>query len=179
MKKIILTSVCVATLALGACSGIKEELGLTRNSPDEFTVVKRAPLTLPPEYNLRPPGSVDSTMASGRTAGAARAAVFGETTAGTSNYDNAEDAFLAKAGATDTNPEIRSVIERENGYISVENRSTVEKLLRREGRPDEAVVVDPVKEKERLDSNSQAGVPLNSGDVPVIENKQTTLEKIF
>ena len=50
MKKLLLPSICSVVLLLGACSGVKEELGLTRNSPDEFTVVKRAPLTLPPEW---------------------------------------------------------------------------------------------------------------------------------
>src|SRR3546814_3783949 len=42
-------------LAVSACGGFRENLGLTKQSPDEFRVVSRAPLTLPPDYNLRPP----------------------------------------------------------------------------------------------------------------------------
>ena len=38
-----------AALTLSACAGAKEELGLTRSAPDEFAVVKRAPLEMPPE----------------------------------------------------------------------------------------------------------------------------------
>src|SRR3546814_8005136 len=42
-------------LAVSACGGFRDSLGLTKQSPDEFRVVSRAPLTLPPDYNLRPP----------------------------------------------------------------------------------------------------------------------------
>src|SRR5579885_1352537 len=41
--------------SLGACSGVKKSLGIEKTPPDEFTVVARAPLELPPDYTLRPP----------------------------------------------------------------------------------------------------------------------------
>ncbi len=41
---------------LVACSGsVQQKLGLERRVPDEFQVVRRAPLTLPPDFTLRPP----------------------------------------------------------------------------------------------------------------------------
>ncbi|MDX1974602.1 MAG: DUF3035 domain-containing protein [Rickettsiales bacterium] len=44
---------------LSACSGgtVKETLGIDRKPPDEFRVVTRPPLSVPPEFNLRPPAS--------------------------------------------------------------------------------------------------------------------------
>lgn len=46
----------VALLALSACGGdVRESLGLTRESPDEFVVVSRPPLAVPPEFKLIPP----------------------------------------------------------------------------------------------------------------------------
>src|SRR3984885_6148931 len=44
-------------LLLGGCSGdtLSRTFGLTRDAPDEFTVTTRAPLSMPPDYNLRPP----------------------------------------------------------------------------------------------------------------------------
>lgn len=42
-------------LVLAACSGVtKEDLGLSRRSPDETQVEQRAPLSLPPEFGVRP-----------------------------------------------------------------------------------------------------------------------------
>ena len=40
---------------LAGCQNTKEMLGLTKRSPDEFQVVSRAPLSMPPDYSLRPP----------------------------------------------------------------------------------------------------------------------------
>lgn len=45
----------VAAGLLAGCSEARQAMGLGKRAPDEFTVVKRAPLSLPPEYALRPP----------------------------------------------------------------------------------------------------------------------------
>ena len=44
-------------ILLAGCSGDKltRTFGLTRDAPDEYTVTTRAPLSMPPDYNLRPP----------------------------------------------------------------------------------------------------------------------------
>ncbi len=42
-------------LAAAGCSGAKEALGLVQDPPDEFRVVSRAPLAIPPDFTLRPP----------------------------------------------------------------------------------------------------------------------------
>src|SRR5882672_3746842 len=45
-----------AMLALSGCGGgVRQALGMTKHSPDEFLTVTHAPLTLPPDYTLRPP----------------------------------------------------------------------------------------------------------------------------
>ena len=52
----LLAVACVcATLMLPGCTGFRQALGMDRVGPDEFAVESRAPLTLPPEFDLRPP----------------------------------------------------------------------------------------------------------------------------
>lgn len=46
-----------AISACGGASGIKETLGIGSRSPDEFRVVSRPPLSVPPQFNLRPPSA--------------------------------------------------------------------------------------------------------------------------
>ena len=47
---------CVFSLALlGGCSSIKQMFGMDPQGPDEFAVESRAPLTVPPDFALRPP----------------------------------------------------------------------------------------------------------------------------
>ena len=42
---------------LAACSlqAARQTLGIEKQSPDEYLVVERAPLSLPPNFDLRPP----------------------------------------------------------------------------------------------------------------------------
>lgn len=56
MKATILLIALSAAL-LSACSGsdVRSTLGLNRSAPDEFKVVSRPPLSVPPEFNLLPP----------------------------------------------------------------------------------------------------------------------------
>jgi DUF3035 family protein len=44
-----------ASLLLPGCTGLERAVGMERVSPDEFAVESRAPLTIPPEFDLRPP----------------------------------------------------------------------------------------------------------------------------
>ncbi|MCH1556317.1 MAG: DUF3035 domain-containing protein, partial [Pseudomonadales bacterium] len=54
--RVTLVLLTLAALTLSACGdSTKRALGLSRTSPDEFSVVPRAPLSQPPDFNLRPP----------------------------------------------------------------------------------------------------------------------------
>ncbi|MGH7029966.1 MAG: DUF3035 domain-containing protein [Stellaceae bacterium] len=48
--------ICLAGAALlSGCTDVKQMIGMDQPMPDEFAVESRAPLTVPPEFNLRPP----------------------------------------------------------------------------------------------------------------------------
>jgi DUF3035 family protein len=42
-------------LLLQGCTDLKRSIGLEKTSPDEFAVESRAPLEMPPDFDLRPP----------------------------------------------------------------------------------------------------------------------------
>jgi hypothetical protein len=44
-----------AIVLLAGCSDLKQAIGMDPVGPDEFAVESRAPLTIPPEFDLRPP----------------------------------------------------------------------------------------------------------------------------
>lgn len=183
--RIALPALALLALSLAGCSSVKRELGVGRNSPDEFAVVKRAPLTLPPDYALRPPSSDHAPPATEVTQ-QARSALMGERQPVLVKTGAAESAFLQKAGAQNANPDIRSTINRDNGYIALQNRTVAEKLIfwgdgdktgNLETAP--ASIVDAKAEAARLKQNQADGKAANDGKVPVIEKQKSTLEKIF
>jgi hypothetical protein len=53
----------VAIAALAGCGSFSSMLGLERHVPDETQVVVRPALTLPPDYDLLPPGTTTPVSA--------------------------------------------------------------------------------------------------------------------
>jgi hypothetical protein len=51
----LLAGAGLSLLVLPGCSDLRLALGMERVGPDEFAVESRAPLLIPPDFNLRPP----------------------------------------------------------------------------------------------------------------------------
>ena len=50
------SALCLAgPLLIAGCTDLKKTIGLEPTLPDEFAVESRAPLTIPPDFELRPP----------------------------------------------------------------------------------------------------------------------------
>lgn len=79
----------LALSSLTACGGssVKETLGIGYKAPDEFRVVSRPPLSVPPQFNLRPPatGAYSPTVASADKQ--ARSIVTGKDYADDNNFE--------------------------------------------------------------------------------------------
>ena len=189
LKQSNLTFLAIAILivVLSACTSVKKELGIARNSPDEFTVIKRAPLTLPPEYNLKPPVDkndvANEDVLKSKASNVAKQAIIGKSVE-KQQINEADDLLLSKMGANDADPNIRAQIDKDNGYILLKNQTLIEKLTSKDDvelniNEIPASRVDPKAEAARIKKNMEENKPLNEGDVPVIEKKLGTLDKLF
>ena len=109
MKTSILTVLTGSVLALGLSACASSNDGARQGVPDEFRVVKKAPLTVPPEYSLRPPelGTVRPPEVSQTNQD--RIVAFG-TDIGVDASD-IERMLIARAGAIAVSPTIRQTID--------------------------------------------------------------------
>jgi len=57
MKKIL--NLFILLILLTSCENIEKGLGLRKDVPNEFLIEKRNPLTMPPNFDLLPPDSVN------------------------------------------------------------------------------------------------------------------------
>lgn len=147
-----LLAVSLCTLTLAGCSNAKESLGLTRSAPDEFAVVKRAPLEMPPDYGLRPPVPGAPRPQEQAVGEQARETIFGrDQGARKAAPANGESALLQEAGAYQTDPNIRHVVDRESGIEDDSKKPVVERLfgIKRPGSKDPNLI-DPKEEAARL-----------------------------
>ena len=184
-----------AVLVLSACDdSTKRSLGLSRTSPDEFAVLKRAPLSQPPDYNLRPPrpGAERPGVASPREQ--ARQSVFrGDATeerSPTSRNDGpavqaapqgevnrlsaGESAFLSRAGADNIEPNIRSKVDREYAVLREADSNFVQRLLDYQADIDD--VLDAPAEARRLRENQALGRPKSLRAPAIFANQKTIVD---
>ncbi|MCM2343678.1 MAG: DUF3035 domain-containing protein [Alphaproteobacteria bacterium] len=143
----------LAAASLTACSNAKESLGLARSAPDEFAVVKRAPLEMPPDYSLRPPRPGAPRPQEQAVGEQARETVFGGTSAARKAAPaSGESALLQQAGATQADPNIRTVVDRETAQMAPEEKPVAERLLgiKLGKNKSDGSVIDPKEEAARL-----------------------------
>ncbi len=57
MKKII--NLFALIFLLSSCENVQKGLGIKKDAPDEFLIEKRNPLTMPPNFDLLPPDSIN------------------------------------------------------------------------------------------------------------------------
>lgn len=182
----LLAAALALSASLGACTNVKKSLGIAKAPPDEFTVVSRAPLEVPPDYTLRPP-RVGALRPQDQTpTQMARETVFrvGDKAvpapAAQGGQSAGEVAFLKEAGAENVNPNIRQIVNQENTGLLASDRSFIDRLIFWHKPPPPGTVVDPQKEAARLRENAALGKPVTAGETPIIERKKKALlEGIF
>ena len=81
----------VLTAGLSACSDFRRAIGEGKSAPDEFQVVVRAPLSLPPGFGDSPEDIMKSSRTSGVTAQASTANLLGSQTVEGSEFTSLFD----------------------------------------------------------------------------------------
>ncbi len=127
VKPITLLAVLAAATAASGCQSMQQALGTTRNAPDEFRVVTQAPLTLPPDYNLRPPRPGEPRPQELAPGEEARAALFGQDVGQAAS--EGERTLVSNAGAGAADPHIRDTIDFESQGIVRRNEGFVNRLI--------------------------------------------------
>ena len=184
-KKISVCLVGLAAMVTVGCDTAREAIYQSKQAPDGFAVYTRAPLSLPPEYDLRPPQPGAAARNTLDPQGTAAKAVFGsepkpasvETPEGASQ---GTASLLERTGALQANPEIRQQVERETSVLLEEDDTLADKIMFWRSKDAFGTVVNPTKEQARVQENQALGKTLTEGEVPTIERrKRSTFEKFL
>jgi hypothetical protein len=171
--RLLAASLSVSALMLSGCGDVERTFGLTRDIPDEFTVETRAPLSMPPSYQLTAPQPGASRPQEVSAQAAAEAALApatalggtapaGPTTAG-------QQALVAQAGPA-APADIRSRVNAE-ASLDRPSQSLTDHLLFWQSAPPAGTVLDATAESQRLRENAALGQPATAGATPVIADK--------
>ena len=155
-----------AALTLGGCASVRQALGSEKTAPDEFRVVSKAPLVVPPEFNLRPPRPGEARPMELRADLQARTAVFGVQMGASAS--EGEKLLVARAGGTNADPRIRAVIDEETGGVSRKPAGFADRILGRvtpaPTQPANPLQSETEAERQRLEQlairNATGGQPV-------------------
>lgn len=170
-KKLMILVPCVL---LAACSGdeLSRTFGLTRDAPDEFQVTTRAPLSMPPDFTLRPPRPGATRPQELTQRQQAEAALVPDTVLNAPNRQvSAGQQALVNAAGRAAPADIRARVDSE-AALDTPSRSFADRLMFWQSAPPPGTPVDPQREAARLRQNAALGQGQNEGDTPIIQRKR-------
>lgn len=178
-----LAAICVLALSLTACESVRGAMGLTKDPPDEFAVVTKAPLIIPPDYTLRPPKPGAAPLNQVSPTESAQAALYSDdpkTVAGsiTGSYSDGEKMLLAQAGAATANNGIRQQIAADNSNTQSADETFTDQLLFSNPSTTGDAPLNADEEKARLNGGKATpGVQPANAKVPATQPPQQPEKK--
>jgi hypothetical protein len=175
LNRVLVATALVAAAGLAGCSSTRSALGMTKVTPDEFRVVSKAPLVVPPDYALRPPAPGEPRPQELQPESAARVALLGQREA--QARSDGEKMLVAKAGADKADPLIRYVVDDETGALAHKEKSFADKVMFwNNGQPSAASTaaaadnvpsaIDPAAEEARVKPLTGGGAVIISREKP-------------
>jgi hypothetical protein len=165
-----------ACVALSGCEQAKQALGATKQPPDEFAVFQRAPLSVPPDFGLRPPTPGTERPQAVNPRDQARAALGRAGTApANADMSAGERSILQLTGANQVDPMIRVRVNDETRDLEQDSGSLTDKLVFWRKPAEFGTAVDPAQERKRIREAQAEGGPLNEGDLPMIKPRQKAI----
>jgi len=177
-KTTALLSLAAAVVLLSGCESARKAFSSDKTAPDEFAVYSRPPLSLPPEYKLRPPAPGTIRPQQESTKYAAQQAILGSRVKTGIKPKPIKgspglQAMLKRTGGLTAEPNIRALINEETTIISEQDQAFVDKLIFWvDESPYKGTVVDAEKEQKRIQDNQALGKPINEGETPEIKRKR-------
>lgn len=117
-RTLLIGLVAASALVSTGCNSMGKAMGMTKTTPNEFNILTKAPLVVPPEYNLRPPKTGELNVEEKYASVAARKALLGEIDP--AKPSRGEAVLLSKAGGASADPAVRVIIDGQN---SIERKS--------------------------------------------------------
>jgi len=164
-------------VSLAGCGSesLKDVLGYGKNAPDEFAIVTKAPLVIPPDFSLRPPTPGAPRPQEASPDAMARAALVGDDgteVARLGSGSAGEQTLLKQAGAAEADPNIRAVVNSESNSLTEKDKGFVDDVISYKGAEEpSAHVVDAPAEARRIQANEAQGDSVSQGETPMIEEE--------
>jgi hypothetical protein len=151
-------------LSLIGCESMREAAGITKEPPDEFAVVTKSPLVIPPDFNLKPPkpGAAPTNQVSPTQS--AQAALFADDPAAAAaaipgTFSPEERTVLANTGGAASDPSIRKQIAADEKQMEATDDSFTDDLMFKSPDPYKGAPLNADAEAQRIEAAKAQAQP--------------------
>ena len=111
--RLFLSLIFIFNLSLlsGCGSELSDVLGTSKLPPDEFTILTKPPLIVPPEYNLRPPAEGEIRPNAQQPNRQLQSILFGQNK--TDDFSSSEISLMTGSDVAEAIPNIKEVLDSE------------------------------------------------------------------
>lgn len=150
----------VIVLGATACSDYRRAIGTEKSTPDEFQVVVRPPLSLPPEFTTRPDATTTDLGVDEKSSINLMNRLFERRNTTATGYDE-----FFELGSVD--PDIRVKVDQETTGIIFERRLPINVIFG--GLPEVGPILDQILEDRRIRTNLIQKKAINEGATPAYD----------
>ncbi len=170
----VLVLLGISLITNASCNGnVRHSIGINNQSPDAFKVISAPPLTVPPDFSLRPPVDGAKPLQSFNASSQAKKAIFSANKEKEIKASNGEKSFLKKANADAINSNITTEIDNE---YQEQNRKEKKKTWFgrlfdwiNPSKDDSNEVINAIQEKQRIETTQAAGQTVTGKDAKVLK----------
>ena len=130
----ILVLSIVSISLMGCGSELAKVLGTDKMPPDEFTILTKPPLIIPPEYNLRPQAEGEVRPEPQQSSRELQAILFGNSSA-SDQFSTSELNVMTGSGVGESIPNIREVLDSEMRDVEDADESVKAQILNSGSKP--------------------------------------------
>ena len=118
-------------IGLAGCGQLADTFGYGKNPPDEFAIIRKSPLIIPPDYQLKPPLTNLEGLQRLPEQNDARAVLLTNALPPPADTElsQGERKLLMMAGASNSSDSIRAQIDRDGQTVVRKKGNFVERLL--------------------------------------------------
>ena len=150
----------VVVFGTSACSDYRRAIGTEKSTPDEFQVVVRPPLSLPPEFTSRPDANTINLGVDEKSSINVMNKLFERRNQKAIGYDELFE-------LSSVEPNIRTIVDQETTGIIFERRLPINIIFG--GLPDVGPILDQITEDRRLRTNIMQKRAINEGATPAYD----------
>ena len=172
--KIYFITMSIVFLLYG-CGWVKEKIGLIKKAPDEYQVYESKPLSVPPNFELRPPseGAIGSEDGN-------KNILFSDKDKTDEKLTLSDEILLIEVGEKETKANIRKIINDENNIEEVD-KSIIDQILDFDAVFEvkdnkQSAEINPAEEKDRIEKLEKEGKIIKSANDAVIIEKEGSLD---